>query len=1145
MPRYATLDEITQARRPQRREATLDEITGNIASAANMGQTWVREDINNRDVDISNYMRRASDRIQSYQQARSDIGEDRLTANEQVAIVDAYRQIAGLQPEGYYLTKEGAAIPEDKFAEIRRKRTEDDAWENFKSNMSHTVLQNLAGIRGVQARITDALGITTGAIAEATRESEEVTRILQPLGGKSGFAGQAIGNVMNLFLGYMTGRGLAGVAGKVGLGLKFGTSAPAMFAISTAGHTFIDVAQRREEGQEISPYTEWASAIANATIEYALESFGQSVARRAGGMLAGRMGDLRNAITRNGIRGGIRSAASILVKHGFQQTGMALEGAAEEGITELLQNTVRRLSYADEQKIFGGVGEAALQGAVMPLLAAGPMAAIQRGRGGEAGRPSPEIRAGLSPILPSQAAGDQTLSADRPLARIAQVEEALRSEETLPDNLKRSLPAENDIPDIRIDREISTLNLTDKWIGDRQLSQYKAGIEARNHRSELKNMLREGEQLNQVDAAIAVYIDMKENSDSYTVENIQQLTQEQQASIERAQSLSPDQQAFAEQIIAENKTLGIEGQEAGLFENYRENYSARFWKVGKFPGRKKARFTITTPRQRQRTLPSLIEGWAKGLELEVPGAIEAQMLAKQQISQVIHDRNLVTLGLKSGLFNQARTDEHTHRVKHPNFAKWVWTGKTTPIVTQEGVTIPEVKVYGKDVFADPEGNVYKRANVYTDKKTASYLNNALGSSELFNVKGIGEILKYNQVLKHAVLTMSGFHYFAFTRSYMLASRGLNPVKGYREGKELVLGKKPGMDQLVRGGLTLGDQMGLDLAAEREATRVGKLIEKIPIASQIRKSLIALSRANSHFLFNKFGTYLKANAAYLDYQHQLKKRANQIRDGKISEHEIAKQVANVYNDDFGGLNLQRMGRNPTIQALHRAVSLAPDWTESNIRTMVKAFKLGDEGAVYRGMWGRVLMKGIGATVLANLITAALDEEEDFLDQYKKAWNRGNLRWLDVDITSVYRMFGGKSPGRKYLSIIGHFRDPIKFVVTPPRAAKGKMSMLARMGWEMGSGQDWRGRTFTSFGELVNESQTTKYKPFKSGPIGWGQVPSYIIKQAEQSTPVAVQALINRMRGEIDTFDTITRSVGLPTVTAKPKKQKKRPRRQRRK
>ena len=47
------------------------------------------------------------------------------------------------------------------------------------------------------------------------------------------------------------------------------------------------------------------------------------------------------------------------------------------------------------------------------------------------------------------------------------------------------------------------------------------------------------------------------------------------------------------------------------------------------------------------------------------------------------------------------------------------------------------------------------------------------------------------------------------------------------------------------------------------------------------------------------------------------------------------MANLINDDFGGLHLQRMGRNPTWQHILRLFLLAPDWTESNVRTMVKA------------------------------------------------------------------------------------------------------------------------------------------------------------------------------------------------------------------
>lgn len=1115
-----TLDELQQISAQQigrqRAGFTLDELQA-MTSATDMGQTWVREDIDTGVVDISNYMQRASDKIQQYQQARSNKGEDRLTAIEQVAIVDTYRQMAGLQPEGYYMTREGAAIPKDRFAEMRRKQTEDSDWENFKANISGTVLQNLSGIRATQAKITDALGITDNALTEATRDSEEVNRILQPRGGKSGFTGQLVGNVMNLYLG----------------GFK---SAPARFASSTAGFTFIDVAQRRAAGQEISAATEWGAAISNAAIEYALESFGQKVALKAGARLSGSVGSLTKAISGQGIRGGIRAAAGVVTRFGIEQGGLAAQGFAEESITELLQNAVRRVAYAPEQAITEGIWGAGLQGAFMPILAAPGTAAMQRYGGGTSG---------LVPDPTSPAAGDQSLAGNRPLAHQVAVEKALQSENTLPDSLKSSLPAEANIPDARENSTVGEADLIDKWIGDRQLAETKADIDARNHRRDLKGLLRDGEQLDIVDAAMAVYIDMKENSDSYTAENIQNLSLAQQTLIEQAQSLSPDQQAFADRIIAENKALGIEAMEAGIIQNFKENYSARFWKKGDFPGRKKGKFTITTPRQRQRTLPSLIEGWTDGLELEVPGVVEAQMLAKQQIAQVIHDRNLVSLGLKSGLFNQVRTDEHTHRVKHPNFAKWVWTGKAEAGMVVDPLTgesrEAKRKLYGKDVFLDPEGNIYKRASMYANKQTAKFLNNALGSSVMYNWKGVGTITKYNSIMKHMILTAALWHHQAYLRSFMLASRGINPVKAYREGREAIENFTPEVQELVHEGLTIGKILDFDPAIQRESTVIGEAIDKVPMASDIRKALRKLSKANTNFLFGKLGPYLKTQAALLEFRHQLKKNNQRILDGKITRRGIARNVSDMVNDDFGGLNLQRMGRGPTQQHIFRLLALAPDWTESNIRTMVKAFKQGHEGRVYRAMWGRVLLKGVGATIVFNILMSALDDEKDFFERYEAAWKAGNLRWLDADITPIYHKLGGEKGKRKYISIIGHFRDPIKFVTATVPSAKHKSSVVGRIALEALTGTDWRGREFTSYDDLLRNGEAVKPIPFGGGPINPKQYPSFIIKQAEQSTPVQAQSLIRWLRGEIDGFDAITRGAGVLTGTTYPPKQKKRPKR----
>lgn len=1097
------------------RVLTEQEAFGGIRAAELMGQSWVGDDIADGRVSIENYMQRASERIQEYQEVRDRAGQDRLTANEQVAIVDAFRQLAGLQPEGFYLTAEGAAIPRDRFAEIRRKRMEDDDWGNFKANLSSTTLQMANSIRGSQAKILDALGITEDAVDAAARDSAEIQRILQPRGGKSGFAGQAVGNVMNLFL--------AGSA-----------AAPAMFAVSTAGSTFLDVHNRRLAGEEISPAAEWTAAMSNAAIEYTLEHFGQKIAQRAGMRLFDKVGVIRKAVAQNGARGGIKTIAKALVSQVFTGTGAALEGAAEEGITEIMQNTVNRLLIDEKQGIFENVGTAALQGAVMPLLAAGPMAVVTHGKPrppniydyGKTAVADRNIQQGME-------SKDLAIKGDK---SIADLKTALYAEQSLPENLQIDSPAETDIPDLEHGLGKVSAWLTDKWIGSRQVAETWADNGARIKRKHLKTLLREGETVTQLNDAMQIYVDMKRSPEAY--QNLEGISPEQRALVERAQNLSPQQMAFIDQGITENAALGIEALDAEVIANYNENYSAIIWGRDK-PGARKAKFTIATARARQRTLPSIIEGWRQGLNLEVPGFIESQMVARQQIAQVIHDKNLVNLGLKSKLFSKKRDETHTHKIEHPNFKKWLASGKFT-----DGG-----KVFSPNLFLNDDGMLFERTQLYTDKKTAKFLNRALGVSKLMGVPGVGTITNYNQIMKHMILTATLFHHQAYMRSFMLASRGWDVVEGYGMGQWHRENWTPITQDFVREGLTLGKYMDFDQAVMRESTAVGKIIDKIPMASEARTLLRRLSHENAKFLFENLGPNLKLSAAIIEYNQQMKSQAQKIMDGKITRQEILRNISNSLNDDFGGLNLQRIGRDPTLQHIFRFFTLASDWTESNVRMAAKALKRGNEGKVYRDMWGRVLAKGLGAAIITNMMMAGLEEDEDpdaFINRYKRQWENGNLRWLDVDITPIAGMFGAEKGKRKYFHLLGHFRDPVKFARDAPffvKTGRAKGSVVTRMLLEAATGTNWRGQEFTSLGGLMRSGETVTQRPFGGGPIGPSQVPSYILKQTEQTTPIQVQAAIQRLRGEIDTFDMLSKLVGIRTATTYPKRGERRKRKPR--
>ncbi len=704
----------------------------------------------------------------------------------------------------------------------------------------------------------------------------------------------------------------------------------------------------------------------------------------------------------------------------------------------------------------------------------------------------------------------------------AGIEGVVRNEEALPQELKVSYPDERVIPDVTTSQTVSPADLTDKWIGDRQLSEVKADINAINKTAELKKLTQKGEKASDVDAAIAVFIDMRDSPSDYTTENIAQLTETQQALVKKAQSLTQAQQSLAMEIIAENKLLGLEGLEAGVLKNARDNYSTRIWDFGEKAGIGKAKFTISTKRARARTLTSIIDGWSRGWELQVPGAIAAQKLAHKQVSQTIHDRNLVSLGMKAGVFTLNRTDENTVRVEHPNFSKWVQAGEAT-------------KAIGPDLFVNEEGILMRRAGLWTDKKTGKYLNNALGKSVLQGIPAVDFVSKYNEVVKGIILTSSLFHHQAYLRSFILASRGINPVTAFTEGRDAILNFTPEFQEMVHAGLTIGKTQDFDPVIAQESSKIGRAIDKVPMASETRKALKALSRANTNFLFNKLGPYYKVQSALLEYRALLLKRKDAILEGKTTAREIAKQVANVINDDFGGLNLQRMGRNPTVQQLFRLFALAPDWTESNIRSMAKAFKLGDEGKVYRAMWGRIILKGVGATMIFNILMSQLSEDDDeFWDKYKESFEDGSLRWLDADVTPIFRRFGGDKGKRKYISILGHFKDPLKFITQTARSAKNKSSVLGRMVLEGLSGTDWRGKRFTSLGELIDTGNPVKWEAFGIQPISPTQYPSFILRQAEQSLPIQAQNLLSWQRGEIDGFDAITRGLGIHESATRPSK-----------
>jgi len=473
--------------------------------------------------------------------------------------------------------------------------------------------------------------------------------------------------------------------------------------------------------------------------------------------------------------------------------------------------------------------------------------------------------------------------------------------------------------------------------------------------------------------------------------------------------------------------------------------------------------------------------------------------------------------------------------------------------------------YSDDMVIEENGAIFKRKVLYAPKEVGDNLNKILSPSRLKDLGGttgasIDAATKYNAVLKAYILQTSLFHHLAFTRSYLLGTSGKklhewNPVRAYKDGLESIKNQEEDLVILVENGLTLGRMQDWEESLLREEDTIfGEAMKKMKLG-KVADKVASFREAQADFLFKELGAGLKAKAALIEHRYALKKYP------QMNAQKRAMMVAELINEDFGGLHHKRIGRSATTQHFLRLGFLAPDWTESNVRTFARMMDTSKHikndpirqetvRRFYRKFWAGVLTKGLTAHIVTNMLLSLADDK-DALERFKIAWKAGNYRWLDVDITPIYRMMNKDSDKgeRKYWSIFGHFKDPIRWLTTPVKILKHKGSVLGRMGSEAWEGADWRGRPFTTFPELIGvdrqgevyEKATDKHEigdpkggqlagqfvkyGRSTGELSPSQLPSFILSQIKGIQPIQAQQLIAFSIGEIDGFAAVAKSLGL--------------------
>ena len=671
--------------------------------------------------------------------------------------------------------------------------------------------------------------------------------------------------------------------------------------------------------------------------------------------------------------------------------------------------------------------------------------------------------------------------------------------------------------------------LKDVWIGDKDIEILKAQVEKRLLQKELKEAMDEKkytDEVKDVDRAIQIYIDTKRNPE-HANEFYDQLTDEQRRIVDLSQNLSEKIKKIADKIADSYKKIGMEAMEEEVISNVLDNYVARIWDIKKEGGVEAMRkFGTKTRHAKKRTFGTIIEGWANDYNLKVEGATSNLEILKNEIRKTMIDKQFVSdlLAVRNVDGDPLLTTKKLTgyvKVEHPNFKAWKFAGKA------EGA-----ETYGRNFFVTEDGTLMERVEYYAPKDQANNLNNILGISKFSNMPGafgasVDAITKYNAIIKSWVLQSSFFHHLAFMRSYYFGTNNktwseMNVIKAYKDGLKSIEDMNPELMMGVRAGLTLGIMQDWSEQLLNEKTIFGKMLDKNKYSKAIKDKINELRDRQANFLFGELGAGLKAKSFLIEFRNLTKKHP------KMAPFEVARLAANLINDDFGGLHLQRLGRNPTAQHIFRIFALAPDWTESNVRTMVKAIRAGGkaETAMYRKFWSGAITKGIAITVLGNFLMAGGDWDE-FLEKYKIAWGTDGywkkLRWTGVDITPLYKATGGETAEHKYFAPLGHFLDVFKFITDTAGSAHHKGSIVFSMAFELLSGVDWAGRKFTEIGDLLKTGKTVKFGTSKA--IGWKQLPSYLLNQIKGAQPVQVQNLLAWWAGEMEGFDAIGNSLGL--------------------
>lgn len=653
----------------------------------------------------------------------------------------------------------------------------------------------------------------------------------------------------------------------------------------------------------------------------------------------------------------------------------------------------------------------------------------------------------------------------------------------------------------------------------------------------------------------------QEFEDQYSDQTVaESLTPEELELYRKAENLTADERTLLNDILSDLKGRGDSYLDEGVLSSVRAIYAPHNYvqKEDYDPSLKLNRHQDSQKFARARSFDTLAEAQAFG---NVPLRSGLTTNYKHYIDRM--DASVAIKKLKSKLIN----DKVLSDKAKPGYV---------PLNIDQTFTVK-----------DPSTN--ETVQLYAPKAIAKEINNLLFDTPLRDSKNWAAKLaktvrKINAVSKSVRLLTGLFHHMAFELAYYLGTpdvtkrvrdslaqgkfkdaykyfnEDVNFLTNYKNGLDLWDESNEALDLMIKHNLTLGRIQDWDEQILREKTAFGKWADKNKLTKATKDKVVEAREAFTDFLFGKLGAGLKAKHALGIFESEMRKNP------KANVEEVAKLSAQIANENFGGLHLKSMGRNPTVQYIWQLLAFAPDWTESNWRLYTQMVT-GDT-KLSRDMHKRIVSgmvtKYIIASILMSMVTAAMrsgdDEEKDLLDKfiknYTEAWKDGKLNWMRVNVTPFLEKFGQKD--RYYYNVAGFFLDPTKWIsrdikkgLTGPQAITSFLtperltSSLAKSAYYKSSAVPqlvadylmdtdytfWRG--FTNFGELVNKKELTKWGKNRR-PVPLESIPSFMLYEGKKFLPIQVNNIIEFALGEIEGSELIAKSLGVDLKRAYAKK-----------